>query len=85
MSMHTNHVQVHSVKSTNDKQGVAAEEIHRLAGAYLGGEKLIKEVVWVEYFVSKYKLKNKSIDRGLQKSTDGEDPLIRLVDRFRGE
>lgn len=40
---------------------------------------LSKKVMWIEYFVTKYNLKTKSIIRGLQKSSCRKDSLICLI------
>ena len=71
--MHTNHVQVFIVKSSNGKQGVPTKDIQYLMGAHFSTKKTFKKIVWVEHFVTKYNLKNKSIIKDLQITSCRED------------
>lgn len=62
-TMSTHHIQVLPVEATHDEQSVAAETSQQLPRAHFSTKKLIKVVVWHEYFVTKYNLKDKGIIR----------------------
>ena len=68
ISGHTNHVKVLIVNSSNGKQGILTKGIQCLTGAHFNTKKLLKNIVWVEHFATKYNLKNKSIITDLQTS-----------------
>lgn len=64
--MSTYHIQVLPVEATHDEQSVAAETSQQLPRAHFSTKKLIKVVVWHEYFVTEYNLKDKGIIRTWQ-------------------
>jgi len=79
ISGHTNHVEVFIVNSSNGKQGILTKDIQCLTGAHFNTKKLFQKSVWVEHFVTKYNLKNKSIITDLQITSCRKDFLICIV------
>ena len=79
ISGHTNHVKVSNVNSSNGKEGILTKDIQCLTGAHFKTKKLFQKIVWVEHFVTKYNLKNKSIITDFQIISCRKDFLSCLV------
>lgn len=78
ISLHTNHVHVLIVKSSHEKQGIAAKEIQHILRTHFSIKKLMAKILWGKYFVTKYNLKKKII-KDLQISSCRKDSIICLV------